>query len=137
MSLPAFHHVQLTVSDVERARQFYAKVVGLTEIKRPNFPVPGAWFQFANGQELHLAKLPEPIWPGMKVVNRYEAHLAFRIASFKKAVESLRAHGYSDEFSDDHPMKMLIKTENPNGYPQLYFLDPDRHMIEFNAAVLD
>ena len=137
MSVSAFHHTQLTITDIERSRKFYAEVVGLAEIKRPEFPFPGAWFEFADGQQLHLVKLPEPLWPGMKLLDRYESHLALRVPSFRKAVESLRSHGFREDVADDHPFKMLVKPQTPNGYPQVYFLDPDRHMIEFNAAVLD
>ena len=39
--------------------------------------------------------------------------------------------------ADDDPHKMVIKTHPPTGYPQVYFLDPDRYLLEFNAEVLD
>ena len=54
MSATAFHHFQVTVTDLEKSRAFYGGFLGLPELKRPEFPFPGAWFQLANGQELHI-----------------------------------------------------------------------------------
>ena len=137
MSTPAFHHTQLTVADLDRSRAFYRDVIGLTELARPQFPFPGAWFQLANGQELHIVKIPDPLTRGMTVMQIYENHLALRVDSFQQALGWLRAHGYREDVADDHPHKMVIKTHPPTGYPQVYFLDPDRYLFEFNAEVLD
>ena len=137
MSTPAFHHTQLTVADLERSRAFYRDVIGLKELARPPFPFPGAWFQLANGQELHIVKVPDPLPRGMAVMQIYENHLALRVDSFQQALGWLRAHGYREDVADDDPHKMVIKTHPPTGYPQVYFLDPDRYLFEFNAAVLD
>jgi len=41
---------------------------------------------------------------------------------FRAAVEGLHAAGFHVP---------------PTGYPQVYFFDPDRHLLEWNAAVLD
>ena len=137
MSTPAFHHTQLTVADLDRSRAFYRDVIGLKELARPQFPFPGAWFQLANGQELHIVKVPDPLTRGMAVMQIYENHLALRVDSFQQALGWLRAHGYREDVADDHPHKMVIKTHPPTGYPQVYFFDPDRYLFEFNAEVLD
>ncbi|HAB17559.1 MAG TPA: VOC family protein [Verrucomicrobiota bacterium] len=137
MSAPAFHHAQLTVADLERSRAFYREVLGLKELPRPAFPFPGAWFQLANGQELHIVKVPQAPPRGLATMQIYENHLALRVESFPKALELLRAHGYREDVADDDPRKMVIKTHPPTGYPQVYFLDPDRYLFEFNAAGLD
>jgi hypothetical protein len=46
-------------------------------------------------------------------------------------------HGINEDLPDDHPLKMVIKTHPPTGYPQVYFFDPDRHLLEWNAATID
>ena len=137
MSEPAYHHAQLTVSDLERSRAFYRDVLGLKEIPRPAFPHPGAWFALANGRELHIVTVPGVVPRGLPVMQIYETHIALRVESFRQMVEHLRAHGYREDVDDDHPFKMVVKTHPPTGYPQVYFLDPDLYMFEFNAAVLD
>ncbi len=134
---PAYHHAQFTVSDLDRSRTFYREVLGLKEIARPPFPFPGAWFALANGRELHLVKVPHWIPRGLPVMQIYENHMALRVASFREALEHLRAHGFREDADDDDSCKMVIKTHPPTGYPQVYFLDPDRYLFEFNAAFLD
>ena len=133
----AFHHFQVTVTDLERSRAFYGGFLGLPEMQRPEFPFPGAWFQLAGGQELHIVKVPRASQRDLAVMQIYENHLALRVDSFQQALGWLRAHGYREDVADDDPRKMVIKTHPPTGYPQVYFLDPDRYLFEFNAEALD
>jgi glyoxylase I family protein len=137
LSVPAFHHTQLTVTDIERSRAFYGGLLGLPEMLRPEFPYPGAWFELANGQQLHIVKVPNPLWRGTKVMEIYENHIALRVGSFRAAVEMLRAHGYREDVGDDHAFKMVVKPHPPTGYPQVYVLDPDQYLVELNAETLD
>ncbi len=137
MSAPAYHHAQFTVSDIDRSRAFYRDVLGLREIARPSFPHPGAWFALANGQELHIVKVPHTPPRGLAAMQIYENHIALRVASFRQALKLLRAHGYREDVAEEDPRKLVIKTHPPTGYPQVYFLDPDRYLFEFNAALLD
>jgi glyoxylase I family protein len=57
-------HVAVIVTDLDRARRFYADVLRLREVPRPeSFDFPGAWFQVgpdAVGQVIHLLGHPEP-----------------------------------------------------------------------------
>jgi catechol 2,3-dioxygenase-like lactoylglutathione lyase family enzyme len=135
--LTAFHHFQVTVSDLEKSRAFYGGFLGLRELKRPEFAFPGAWFELAGGQELHIVRVPDPLWRAPKVMEIYETHIALRVPSFRGAVEKLHAAGFHEDLPDDHPLKIVIKRQSPTGYPQVYFFDPDRHLLEWNAAVLD
>lgn len=137
MSQTAFHHMQITVSDLEKSRAFYGGFLGLPEMPRPAFPYPGAWFQLANGQELHIVRVPDPIWRPPPAMEIFETHVALRVPSFRGALAKLRAAGFHEDLPNDHPLKMVIKRESPTGYPQVYFHDPDRRLIEWNAAVLD
>jgi catechol 2,3-dioxygenase-like lactoylglutathione lyase family enzyme len=135
--LTAFHHYQVTVTDLDRSREFYGGFLGLPELKRPDFDFPGAWFELANGQELHIVRVPEPLWRAPRMMEIYETHIALRVASFQAALDKLHAAGFREDHPDDHPLKIVIKPHPPTGYPQVYFFDPDRHLLEWNAAVLD
>jgi catechol 2,3-dioxygenase-like lactoylglutathione lyase family enzyme len=137
MTIAAFHHLQLTVTDLERSRAFYGRFLGLPELKRPEFPFPGAWFGLANGQELHIVCVPDPAWREPEAMQIFESHIALRVDSFSDAIEKLHAAGFHEGHPDDHPLKMEIKLHPPTGYPQVYFFDPDRHLLEWNAATLD
>ncbi len=133
----AFHHMQVTVTDLERSRAFYGGFLGLLEMPRPEFPFPGAWFQLAGGQELHIVRVTNANWQPPKTLEIYETHIALRVHSFQWALDRLHAAGFHEDLPDDHDLKIVIKRNSPTGYPQVYFFDPDRHMVEWNAAVLD
>lgn len=131
-----FHHFQLTVTDLERSRAFYAGFLGLPELPRPEFPFPGAWFSLGNGQELHIVRVPDPLWREPRTMQIFETHIALRVPSFRGALDKLHIAGFHEDHPDDHPLKIVIKTHPPTGYPQVYFFDPDRHLLEWNAAKL-
>ncbi len=81
--------------------------------------------------------VPAPLWREPRVMEIFESHIALRVYSFREAVDKLHAAGFHEALPDNHPFKMVIKAESPTGYPQVYFFDPDRHLIEWNAAALD
>ena len=54
MEIGFLHHVTLTVTDLDRSKEFYRDILGLKEIARPAFPFPGAWFEVGDAQHLHL-----------------------------------------------------------------------------------
>jgi catechol 2,3-dioxygenase-like lactoylglutathione lyase family enzyme len=49
-------HIALIVSDVGLSTYFYSNILGLEQVKRPNFDRHGAWFSLGGGVELHLIK---------------------------------------------------------------------------------
>ncbi len=60
-----------------------------------------------------------------------------RVASFWATLEHLRGRGYREEAGEGDPKRVLALPRSVVGYPQLYVLDPDRHLIELNAESLD
>jgi len=44
--------------------------------------------------------------------------------------------GYRQDSADEFS-RIIISPKPIAGFPQLYIMDPDRHVIEVNAAVLD
>ena len=47
------NHIGIAVSDIGRSAAFYSDIIGLQQIRRPNFDRHGAWFTMGN-IELHL-----------------------------------------------------------------------------------
>ena len=79
------HHVSINVNDVPAARDFYVRVLGLTERPdRPDFSFDGAWLD-AGDQQVHLieADVPPPLGQ----------HFALAVTNLDAAVADLRALG--------------------------------------------
>jgi glyoxylase I family protein len=136
MEIQAIHHVSLPVTDLERSRRFYREIVGLEEIERPRFNFPGAWFALGDDQ-LHLIVHGEATFRGAKPLDSRDVHFAVRVESFTAAVEELERKGYDRDADDADSMKMKVSPQATAGFPQIYILDPDRNVIEINAATLD
>lgn len=138
MEAAVLHHVSLPVADVDRSRRFYRDVIGLEEIERPPFDFPGAWFGIGGGQHLHLIGADEDSTFRIdKPLDSRDAHFAIRVESYTQAKEFLESMGYSTEADDHDAMVLKASPKATAGFPQLYILDPDRHVIEINAEQLD
>jgi catechol 2,3-dioxygenase-like lactoylglutathione lyase family enzyme len=134
MKIDSIHHVSLTVTDLDRSRRFYREVLGLEEIARPNFSFPGAWFQLGAAQQLHLIVHLNPTFRTGKPLETRDVHFAVRVEDYWHTVEDLRARGYREDAPADDLMRLIVNPRATAGFPQIYILDPDRHIIEINAA---
>jgi catechol 2,3-dioxygenase-like lactoylglutathione lyase family enzyme len=79
------HHVSINVGDVDAARDFYTRVLGLTErADRPDFGFGGAWLD-AGGQQVHLieGEVPPPV--GL--------HFSVAVTDLDAVVAELRTQG--------------------------------------------
>jgi catechol 2,3-dioxygenase-like lactoylglutathione lyase family enzyme len=138
MEIGLLHHVTLTVTDIDRSKQFYRDILGLKEIARPAFPFPGAWFEIGDTQHLHLIVHDDATFRAPhKGIDTRDVHFAVRVPSYRRALEFLRAKGYSENTDSRDFHKMEVKPKPTAGYPQIYIIDPDRHVIEINALALD
>ena len=122
-------HTAFLVSDVERSRDFYSRVLGMEEIARPrNFTFPGAWLQ-KGAFQIHLIGEAEAgrvahLHPGYRpdeLERGYGSHLAFEVDDLQEAQRHLRAQGIE-----------IVGGPRPrgDGVQQLYICDPDRYIIE-------
>jgi catechol 2,3-dioxygenase-like lactoylglutathione lyase family enzyme len=138
MEIGLLHHVTLTVTDLDRSKEFYRDILGLKEITRPAFPFPGAWFEIGVAQHLHLIVHDDATFRASgKGIDTRDVHFAVRVSSYRRALEFLRAKGYGENRDDRDFHKMEVKPKPTAGYPQIYIIDPDRHVIEINAESLD
>jgi catechol 2,3-dioxygenase-like lactoylglutathione lyase family enzyme len=134
IEIEGLHHVSLPVTDLARARRFYEDVLGLKEMARPPFDFPGAWYALGNGQ-LHLIAHEHPTLRS-GAVDSHDTHLALRVRSYGAALAALRRRGYSDNAADELK-RVKEQPSGKAGFPQIFLLDPDRHVIELNAERVD
>ena len=135
LHVQTLHHVAISVTDLGRAREFYAGVLGFEEIARPAFPFDGAWFRLGD-RELHLIVASDPTLRAGKPVTLQDGHFAIRVSSFKAALAHLESKGCS-EASQEPGRSMRVNPSSVTGYPQIHLLDPDRNIIEINTASVD
>jgi glyoxylase I family protein len=131
LTVECLHHVSLPVGDLSASRRFYEEVLGLTPLARPPFDFDGAWYALGE-QALHLIAGPGTT-RGEAAVDSRDVHFAIRVRDFAAALARLRALGYTPQATDVR----LRTREQPGGragFPQLFLLDPDHHVIEINAS---
>jgi glyoxylase I family protein len=117
------HHAAVTVTDIARARRFYADVLGLREIPRPPFDFEGAWYA-AGDRQLHLiVHPPSRTQRGTRVIDPRDGHLAFRVSDYDEALARLRAHGIA----------LVEQRVTLTPWAQIYITDPDGNVIELNV----
>ena len=136
MKIEGIHHISLGVTDLESSRRFYSRTLGLEEITRPPFDFPGAWFSAGASQQIHLIVHPHSTFRTGKGLDTRDGHFALRVGSFRQTVDDLRSKGYGED-ADDEFHRMILQPRATAGFPQIYILDPDRNVIEINAAQLD
>jgi catechol 2,3-dioxygenase-like lactoylglutathione lyase family enzyme len=116
LSIKAFNHVALQVSDIDRSADFYAKVLDLKEIEIPAFDYPVRWFSLGNDRELHLIGREEN---GASTGIRGN-HFCLEVTDILQAERYIKDSGI-----EYMPIKL-----RPDGVKQLFLTDPDGHYIE-------
>lgn len=106
-------HCSVIITDVARARAFYADVLGLTEIPKPKtFDFVALWFKLDDGQTIHLLQKPQ-------ADTRSPRHFALRVLDVNAAREYFRERG------------VAIQETGPIPHCDRFFVfDPDGNRIE-------
>lgn len=128
LTVDAIDHVTLVVADLERSQQFFAGVLGMREVPRPDFGFPGLWFE-AGSTQIHLNVAGEQAGDAgltYRCGNITRAlHIAFEVPDVNEAANILTEHG----------IQIIAGPRNrPDGAAQLYILDPDGHQIELTSS---
>jgi catechol 2,3-dioxygenase-like lactoylglutathione lyase family enzyme len=108
-------HIALNVTDLAAARTFYLEHLGLDEIDRPDFGVPGIWMA-CGATQIHLVEVDE----NMPADGQ---HFAFEVDDMDAIVGDLRAKDV--EVSD--PFEFAAGAGR-----QAFLKDPSGNLIELN-----
>ena len=123
-----FHHVLIKVNDLEKARNFYGRVLGLQEIQRGNMNAPALWYGIGDN-ELHIAVTKEPALPPKPLGNnppvqwgRQGVHIAFTMdASLQEISKYLQSQGIQCVIEDSI-------------LPQVFCEDGNGNLVELNTG---
>jgi len=134
------NHIALVVSDVGRSAEFYAKVIGLQQIRRPNFDRHGAWFTMGN-VELHLIKGEPLVHSGKDLIVN---HIAIETTDIDRVPEILTAAGVPFRQNVSVPKGSMDSGSGTNStnnsrkiVKQFFLRDPDGYYLEIcDCAVL-
>ncbi len=128
------HHVSIPTTNLERSLAFYRDIFGLVLLPRPNFPIGGAWLGCGDRQ-VHLVVHSTATFRTGDIDNN-DIHFAFRTDDFDGIVAALQANGFSETAPEGDPRRIMMKRTGAAGFAQLYVLDPDRNVVEVNAAAV-
>jgi catechol 2,3-dioxygenase-like lactoylglutathione lyase family enzyme len=111
------HHVQLSMprGQEDRARSFYAGLLGFTEVAKPSLLADrgGVWFRADGGLELHLG-VEDPFAPAGR------AHPGIEVADVGEVANRLEAAGHPVVWDGSLP-----------GYRRCYAADAFGNRLEF------
>ncbi|KAL3695591.1 hypothetical protein R1sor_009667 [Riccia sorocarpa] len=122
LPLTCVNHISRVCNDLAASRNFYEKVLGFVQIKRPgSFDFEGAWL-FNYGIGIHLLQKEERGEPVEKEIDPKADHVSFQCEDIVLTEEKLKENG----------IKYLRREVEENGIliDQLFFHDPDGFMIE-------
>ena len=126
IAIQSLNHVTRTPQQLAGSIRIYTEVLGFRQISRPNFSFDGAWL-YAAGIQMHLisvSKMPG----GETVINTQANHIAFAVEDVDAVEQRLREHGI------EYKRKVIPDRQ----IHQLFFHDPDGHMIELGRyGVID
>ena len=113
------NHIALIVSDVGKVMNFYVDVLGLEQVKRPNFDRHGAWFTGGN-IEIHLI-LGNPLAPDLTLKGSVSNHMSLSVLDFIAAKKILE-----EKYAFDRSMMLEVEKDI------LYVRDPDGHVFKIS-----
>ncbi|MEQ1523355.1 MAG: VOC family protein [Aestuariivirga sp.] len=127
------HHVSIITANLERSLAFYRDILGLVQIERPPFDIGGAWLACGPSQ-LHLVVYPAGTYRGKNTIDNNDVHFALRVSNFEETLRLLYEMGFREDLPVGDAKRLLVKRTGLAGFPQVYLLDPDGHVVEINAA---
>lgn len=136
MTVQRLEHFLVVTDDIDKTRDFYRDVLGMTVGFRPDFDFPGYWLYLGDVGCLHIAE-----WEtyavftkrvGIPISTKADGtgsldHIAFNATGYDEMVERIEARGiqYSHTRIDDIGLRQIF-IEDPNGVTlELNFRDHD------------
>jgi lactoylglutathione lyase len=123
IQIKAINHVTLIVDDLEKARQFYTRVLGLEELPAYAFDYPVQFYRINDTQQLHITE-----W---KDTPSFRGHVCLQVADFSQAFHRLKELGAIDT----SPWGKVRRLRD--GAMQMFARDPCGNLLEFSHPDAD
>ena len=121
---PKFSHQTIFVTDLDRAANFYEKVMELKRIPEPFHDGKHVWFRISEHGQLHVVSGAKEDIP-----HDINIHMAFSVPSmeaFTKHLDEMNVK-YGNWAQNDKTPQL-----RPDKVKQVYLQDPDGYWIEIN-----
>lgn len=117
------HHVTFISSELNRSREFYEGVLGLTpNLDRPTMSFAGSWYNLGQNQQIHLMQLPNPEAEVQRPIHAgRDRHLALVVSDLAQLIVRLEAAG-------------IVYTPSQSGRRAVFCRDPDGNALEFTDS---
>ena len=130
MSVQALEHITIRCAQLQRTRDFYVNLLGLSEGERPAFPFRGHWLYLGGIPVVHLVEASDSAgaWGREIVIPQAENgtgsfdHVAFRGGDFAAMRERLQKAG----------MTFRERVVPGGALSQLFVPDPEGVLVEIN-----
>jgi catechol 2,3-dioxygenase-like lactoylglutathione lyase family enzyme len=127
MPAMSLNHYTIKVRDLEKTKDFYTGIVGLTVGDRPPLNFPGYWLYCGGIPTVHLIgyRAADPAIddaPDAPAATGRLDHIAFSCEGLRAMKANLESHGVK---FDERVLPRLNMT-------QLFYLDPDGISVECN-----
>ena len=117
IQVKGYNHVGIVVTDLDKSRWFYGRVLGLTSIDRPPFAFPGHWYAVGATLQLHLMVKDE-------IIPDTARHVALEVTDIQQALVDLKANAVEIVSGPN-------KREDGSDY--LFCMDPEGNLVELTA----
>ena len=118
------NHVAVYVVDLQKSTHFYRDLIGLDTMPEPFHDGKHTWFTIGAAGHIHLV-MGEP----KEYARDRNDHLCFSVKSVEAFIKNLEKHKL--EYTN-WPGTAKEVTVRKDGVKQIYFKDPDGHLIEIN-----
>ena len=118
MPIMEFAHFNVSTSNLERTRKFYAEILGLKDGYRPPFSRPGAWMYLNDQPIVHISTARSP-QPDVKKTDAFD-----HIALWTKDLNYFR------KILTENNIKFVEFAVPENDQYQVFFKDPEGTEIE-------
>ena len=128
VTVKQIHHMTLVVNDVDSTRDFFGRVLGLPEIKKPDPNMSIIWFG-VESNELHCMVRPDQVKEGRTDLSLVGAERGFEGRHVALTVaESL------DEVATVLESEGIPYHRATSGLPQIFCEDPAGNFVEINTG---
>ena len=122
-----FSHVAVNVTDVDKSRKFYEKVIGLKKLPRPKINIPGEWYGLGENA-MHLIG-GERRKDGIDPTG---PHMAIQVEDIDRTKKTLNEMGvkYLDAAMVMRARRRICRLNAKMVGRQIWVKDPDGNVIE-------